>query len=104
MKNIFIITTGLLLVVGVVQAEPVGKVLVAAGDTTALRNGSVVKLFRGTEVQSGDTLRVGEASNMQIRFSDEGITALRSNSVFRIDDYKFESKSNAGKSFFSLLT
>lgn len=84
-------------------AEPIGRVLVAVGDTTALRNGVAVKLSRGAEVQSGDTLRVGDASNMQVRFTDESITALRSNSEFRIDDYKFESGTNVGKSFFSLL-
>lgn len=107
MKNIslFIITATLLLAFGgpVVHAEPVGRVLVAVGDTSALRDGAVVRLTRGAEVQTGDTLRVGEASNMQVRFTDEGITALRSNSEFRIDDYKFEEKTNIGKSFFSLV-
>jgi len=107
MKNtgLSIISAALLLAFGgsVVHAEPVGRVLVAVGDTSALRNGAVVKLTRGAEVQTGDTLRVGEASNMQVRFTDEGITALRSNSEFRIDDYKFEEKTNIGKSFFSLV-
>src|SRR3989338_1785550 len=107
MKNtgLSIISAALLLAFGgsVVHAEPVGRVLVAVGDTSALRNGTVVKLTRGAEVQTGDTLRVGEASNMQVRFTDEGITALRSNSEFRIDDYKFEEKTNIGKSFFSLV-
>ena len=107
MKSISLsfISAALLLAIGssAVLAEPVGRVLVAVGDTTALRQGSVVRLTRGAEVQSGDTLRVGEASNMQVRFTDEGITALRSNSEFRIDDYKFEGGSNVGKSFVSLL-
>lgn len=107
MKNtgLSIISAALLLALGasVVHAEPVGRVLVAVGDTSALRNGVAVKLTRGAEVQTGDTLRVGEASNMQVRFTDAGITALRSNSEFRIDDYKFEEKTNIGKSFFSLV-
>jgi len=85
------------------QAEAIGRVLVAVGDTSALRNGGMVKLARGAEVQSGDTLRTGETSNMQVRFTDESITALRSNSEFRIDDYKFEGGTNVGKSFFSLV-
>ncbi|MDO8465831.1 MAG: FecR family protein [Gallionella sp.] len=87
----------------VAHAEMIGRVLVAVGDTAALRNGVEVKLARGGEIQSGDTLRVGETSNMQVRFTDESIIALRSNSVFRIDDYKFESEKNLGKSFFSLV-
>lgn len=107
MKNIrlSIMLVALLLPFGsqVAHAEAIGRVIVAVGDTTALRNGVTVKLARGEEVQSGDTLRVGEASNMQVRFTDEGITALRSNSELRIDDYKFESEKNVGKSFFSLV-
>lgn len=107
MKNIrlFIIPVALALVFGsaVAYAETIGKVLVAVGDTTALRNGVTVKLARGDGIQSGDTLHVGETSNMQVRFTDESIVALRSNSVFRIDDYKFEGDKNLGKSFFSLV-
>lgn len=107
MKNIrlSVILVALLLPFGsqVVNAETIGRVLVAVGDTTALRNGVEVKLARGDGIQSGDTLRVGETSNMQVRFTDESITALRSNSVLRIDDYKFESDKNLGKSFFSLV-
>ncbi len=107
MKNIrlSIIPAALLLAFGasVVHAEPIGRVLVAVGDTTALRNGVEVKLVRGAEVQTGDTLRVGAASNMQVRFTDAGITALRSNSSLRIDDYGFENKPGVDKSFFSLL-
>lgn len=107
MKNIrlSIISCALLLFFcgSVAQAETIGRVLVAVGDTTALRNGVVVKLVRGAAVQNGDTLRTGETSNMQVRFTDESITALRSNSEFRIDDYKFEGGTNVGKSFFSLV-
>lgn len=107
MKNIrlSIISCALLLFFcgSVAQAETIGRVLVAVGDTTALRNGVVVKLVRGAAVQNGDALRTGETSNMQVRFTDESITALRSNSEFRIDDYKFEGGTNIGKSFFSLV-
>ena len=107
MKNIrlSIISCALLLFFcgSVAQAETIGRVLVAMGDTIALRNGVEVKLARGAEVQRGDTLRVGEASNMQVRFTDAGITALRSNSSLRIDDYQFEEKTNMGKSLVSLL-
>ncbi len=107
MKNIrlFILSVLLPLVLGsaAAHAEMIGRVLVAVGDTAALRNGVEVKLARGDGIQSGDTLRVGETSNMQVRFTDESIMALRSNSALRIDDYKFESEKNQGKSFFSLV-
>lgn len=85
------------------QAEVVGRVLVSVGDNAALRAGKEVKLVAGTPVETGDTLRVGDASNLQVRFTDEAIMALRPNSSVRIDDYAFANKAETDKSIFSLL-
>ena len=99
-----VILAGLLFAYGsAAYAATAGRVLVAVGDVTAIRNGAVIKLTRGAELQSGDTLQTGEASNMQVRFTDEGIIALRANSAYRIDDYRFENKASEDKSIFSLL-
>lgn len=98
------ISLGFLLAYGsVAQAEMAGRVLVAVGDVSATRADKTVALKSGDEVQSGDTLRVGEASNMQVRFTDEGIVALRPNTVFRIDDYKFAKQADKDSSVFSLV-
>ncbi|MBU1645167.1 MAG: FecR family protein [Gammaproteobacteria bacterium] len=80
-----------------------GRVLVAVGDATALRAGSEIRLVAGTPVETGDTLRVGDASNLQVRFTDEAIMALRPNTTMRIDDYAFTRKAESDKSIFSLL-
>lgn len=85
------------------QAEVVGRVLVSVGDNAALRAGKEVKLAAGTPVETGDTLRVGDASNLQVRFTDEAIMALRPNSSVRIDEYAFANKADSDKSIFSLL-
>lgn len=98
------ISLGLLLAYGsLAQAETAGRVLVAVGDVSAARGNRTIALKAGDEVQSGDTLRVGEASNMQVRFTDEGIVALRPNTVFRIDSYKFAKEADSDGSVFSLV-
>jgi hypothetical protein len=75
----------------------------AVGDTTALRAGQPIKLAVGSPVEVGDTLQVGANSNLQVRFIDEAIVALRANSAFKIDDYKYAQQPETDASFFSLL-
>lgn len=96
---------GVLLACGAIHAhaEVAGRVLVAVGDTVAVRNGAVLKLAAGTVVESGDLLRVGDASNMQVRFSDEAIVALRPNTDFQIEKYSFANKPESDSTVVSLL-
>ncbi len=85
-------------------AQVVGRVLVAAGDVVAQRAGKDVALASGSTIENRDVVRVGEASNAQIRFSDESVVALRAKTVFRIDDYAFSGKEDGlSKAFFSLV-
>lgn len=84
-------------------AESAGRVLAAVGDTFAVRAGRDVTLAVGAPVEKGDTLKVGERSNLQVRFSDDSVLALRPNTLFRIDDFQFENKPGEDKSLFSLL-
>ena len=89
----------------VAHAQPVGRVLVAVGEVTVQRGGRDVPLITGAEVFSGDTVTVGDTSNAQIGFTDSAIVALRSKSVFRIDEYAFDrnNESALSKALFSLL-
>ena len=89
----------------VAHAQPVGRVLVAVGEVTVQRGGRDVTLMTGAEVFSGDTVTVGDTSNAQIGFTDSAIIALRSKSVFRIDEYTFDrnNESAISKALFSLL-
>lgn len=104
LKPFSMIVLGLMLGYGnLVYAQSAGRVLVAVGDISALRNDRTIALKAGDEVFNGDTLRVGDTSNMQVRFSDEGVVALRPNTVFRIDDYKFANQAEKDSSVFSLL-
>lgn len=102
--NLAKVSLGLMLAWGsVAQAEVAGRVLVAVGDTSAVRAGKDIKLVAGTPIETGDTLRVGDASNLQVRFTDEAIMALRPNTTMRIDDYAFANKADSDKSIFSLV-
>src|SRR6267143_5720475 len=53
-------------------------------------------------VQAGDTIRVGPASNAQIRMTDESIVGLRPGTVFGIDAYEYSGQAEP-RSIFSLL-
>ena len=94
----------LVLASGIVSAADVGRVVLAAGDTSALRQGQVVKLALGTLVQDQDVLRTGAASNLQVRFEDDSYVSLREASELRVDQFKFSGGKGEGESaVFSLL-
>lgn len=89
---------------GQVWAADVGRVLLSAGDTVAVRDTQVIKLAFGSAVQDKDLLRTGSASNLQVRFTDESILSMRENSELRIDEFHFTGKEDGTeRAFFSLL-
>ena len=77
----------LLLAVPTLAAAQAGRFLLAAGEVTVVRGSQNLPASIGTGVAVGDTVRVGARSGAQIRMSDETIVALRSNTVFRIDEH-----------------
>lgn len=70
-------------------AQAAGRVLIAAGEVTALRAGREVPLATGAEILSGDIIRTGEASSAQLRFTDASVVAMRASSRFRVAEYRF---------------
>ncbi len=86
------------------HAETVGRVLLAAGDTVAIRAGKALPLAAGTMIEDKDTLRTGAASNLQVRFTDSSIMSLRENSELNIEDYHLAgSAGGLQKAFYRLL-
>jgi hypothetical protein len=67
---------------------PVGVLAFTHGDVT-LRSGTDAPrpAQRGSEVFPGDTVETGRAASAQIRFTDGGTTAMRPQTVYRVDDY-----------------
>lgn len=87
-----------------VHAADVGRVLLAAGDTVAIRGNQPVKLVFGAKIQDKDVLRTGPASNLQVRFVDESIVSMKEASELRIDNFHFSGKEDGSeRGFLSLL-
>jgi hypothetical protein len=89
---------------GAAHAADVGRVLLAAGDTVAIRGGQTVKLTFSSTIQDKDVLRTGAASNLQVRFVDESIVSMKEASELRIDDFQFSGTDDGQeRAFFRLL-
>ena len=85
------------------QTVPAGKVLVVAGSATLERAGQQLPLQVGAAVESGDILAVGDKSTLQVRFTDESVVALRANSQFKIENYRFDKNADSDRSLMGLL-
>ena len=96
-----IILLGLLSAPGLASAQA-GRFLLAVGDVVVVRGQAEIRAATGTPVRSGDTIRVGPASNAQIRMTDESIVGLRPGTVFAIDAYEYSEQAEP-RSIFSLL-
>lgn len=103
MKTVLMIVLLTLLGLGAARAQPAGRVLALAGDATLSRAGQQLPLRAGVIVESGDVLAVGERSALQLRFTDESVVALRANSEFRIEDYRFANNAGQDRSVMGLI-
>jgi hypothetical protein len=98
-----IILLGLLSAPGLASAQA-GRFLLAVGDVVVARGQAEIRAATGTPVQSGDTIRVGAASNAQIRLNDESIVGLRPGTVFRVDEFVYSGQADGNeRSLFTLL-
>jgi len=86
-------------------AEGAGSIDFASGAVTAVNSSGVQRsLTRGAEIGNGDTVRTGEGSRAQVRFSDGALVSLQAQTEFRIDDFHYSGKADGQeKGFFSLL-
>jgi hypothetical protein len=66
-----------------------GKIVFAVGDVAALRGSARVPLSAGSPIEVGDTIVTATQSHAQLRFSDNGLIALKPESEFRIERYNF---------------
>lgn len=103
MKTALMVAFLLLLGQGAALAQPAGRVLALAGEASLSRAGQQLPLRAGVLVESGDVLAVGERSALQVRFTDESVVALRANSQFRIEDYRFDKNAEQDRSVMGLL-
>lgn len=83
--------------------QPAGRVLIVAGTANVERAGKQIPLSAGSAVENGDTLSVADKSTLQVRFTDESVVALRANSQFKIENYKFDRNADTDRSVMGLL-
>lgn len=84
-------------------AESVGRVLIVQGKADLLRAGRPLGLTTGTPLELGDLVRVGAESSVQLRMSDSSLIALRANSAFLIEGYRYSEAQAEDISVFNLL-
>jgi hypothetical protein len=84
--------------------EAAGRVLAVAGNVTIERGAQRIPAQPGTEVRTGDTFQLGPQSNAQVRFTDDSLIALGSDTSFRVSEYAFQGTApEAGRAFFNLI-
>jgi hypothetical protein len=82
-----------------------GRVEFAIGDVeSVMPNGSRHPLARGADINAGESISTAAGARAQIRFSDGGFVSLQPGTLFRVDEYNYENKTDGKeKGFFSLL-
>ncbi|MBK6908867.1 MAG: FecR domain-containing protein [Rhodocyclaceae bacterium] len=85
-------------------AAPAGRVDFVAGAVTSLTaDGRSRTLGKGDELNSGETIQTG-SGRVQLRYTDGSQVSLQPGTQYRIDDYRYEGKTDGDeKGFFSLL-
>lgn len=108
----FRLTREALLLAMVASAFPVtgycvtaGRADFVVGNVVAVAvDGSQRPLVKGSEINAGESVNTAAGARAQIRFTDGGYVSLQPNSLFRVDEYNYENKTDGKeKGFFSLL-
>ena len=73
------------------QAKPVGRVMLIQGELAAKEaSGKVRKLTLGSPVFEGDTLQSSTQSHAVVAFRDGGRITLQENTVFKVEEFKYD--------------
>ena len=103
MTRVRLLAASLALLPLLAHAQSVGRTLVSVGDVVAVRGVQEFPLRAGVEVHVGDTLRLGRDSNAQVRLNDESIISLRSETEFRIEEFRYRNDPASDNALFRLL-
>lgn len=80
------------------QTEAAGQVMLASGKLEAKQPNQTLRVLkRGSAFYAADTLTTYANSQAQLRFTDGTLVSLRPNTVFKIDQYQFDSKQPGDK-------
>jgi len=99
----FLLIVPLLLAPFVAVAAPAGRVLLAAGEAVAIRDGRALRLVVGSAVEPRDLLRTGRDGHLQVRLSDESLIALKPDSALSLERYRFDGRTDGTENAFFRL-
>ncbi|BAZ94850.1 uncharacterized protein FOKN1_2478 [Thiohalobacter thiocyanaticus] len=99
---------GLCLLCGLTSVQaapaPAGHVIIARGEVQAISAaGEARDLRRRSPFYAGETLMTGTDATAQLRFSDGALVALRPDTEFRVDRYRYEAGGGEGDESISTL-
>ncbi len=82
-----------------------GRVEFAIGNVESVSaDGIRHPLGKGAEINAGESISTANGARAQIRFSDGGFISLQPGTLFRVDEYNYQDKTDGKeKGFFSLL-
>jgi hypothetical protein len=83
-----------------------GKVVFVKGDAKVERAGKTLPLANGAAIESGDVIVTGQDGRVQLLMADGDRMALRTNTRFRVDEFKApvsRDKPETGRGFYSLI-
>lgn len=88
------------------SAASAGKVVFAAGNVKVERAGKLLPLTKDASIEPGDTLVTGQDGRVQLLMADGDRMAIRTNTRFRVDEFKAPasaSQPETGRSFYTLV-
>jgi hypothetical protein len=92
------------LAAGAANQSPVGFVIISRGDAQRIsENRQVYALKRRSQIFSGDEIRTGASSGLQLKFIDGSIIALQANTRLQISQFQYAPENADSRSFFKLL-
>jgi len=75
------------------SATPAGRLLFTRGVVELLHEGAQARrVVRGDTVEVGDSLRTGAKASAQLRLSDGAMIALRSDTLFKVEQQEYDEK------------
>ena len=74
-------------------APPAGRVIISLGSVSDSNNAGVLRsLKRGDNIFSGETIKTGENSKVQLRFTDDTLVALDEATEFKVKNYQLSAQ------------
>lgn len=78
-------------------ALPIGKVTLIKGEAHSQRNGTLVELSKGAQIEDKDLIKTSEKSLVKVLFSDKTSVVIGPNSQFQIENYSIKKRTNVFK-------